>query len=572
MEKVLIRDNDYDLARERQSYTYESFDEAEYKRLTDKYIDDLLNEISFEGPSAPSQETETELELEDTPETRRMDKLRTAIGGSAVGMMTRFKESRAEKKARREEQRALKAARKAELKQQRAEKREDETTSQEMKRKALTIGAVAVTPALAYLAAKNIIPQDWIQASGDYIYGVAPNLYDSVSNLASNVAGMANDPELLDVTPGTTEVETHSIEYGASVHDFIVGGNGDPTGEGARMALGGMQGDTIAYPASIAPAGPETMRDSIDQAIPELTKILGEAEANHDEQYNFHGYSLGSVTVAEAANEYVDNGGEINGNVDIKLYGSPLVENTGAFSGGTVETITEVLDEAEIVYDTELPQGADTHSFKTDFWSNAGNAPATSQISMFTGFASDGHHVPIEGQNAVLTGETEMSNGGTSYSYEHIEGPQNPVLRTAEEHVPGFVAEEHPDLTNFVDAVAPIGEVGSPDIPQIDTYEVIDTGAAAIDEAVGVHNLPPVHAEQFVDNVGVENIAPIVEPIVQELNQPIDLSPLNTPEVAEVVRQVQEVSSHLPENFDIGAEVNNIADQAQNFGIEIPRF
>lgn len=537
---------------------YESpqYDQEEYKRLTDEYIERLIKDLSVEDLTGESYE------VEETAEIKRVEKVRSGLGDSAASMVVRFKESRAEKQARQEEKRAFKAARKAERK----EKRENMTRKEKVKQGLGYAALAAVTlPTLAY-AADKMAPVETLQAADSFFSSYIPG-YNTFAAYAKSIDTGGVESYVSNPTPGVIQ----EVEFSPSDNSFIVGGNGDPTSEGARAALGGIPGETIKYPASISPAGPETMRDSIDAAMPKMFDVFGQAEANFTEQYDIHGYSLGSVTVAEAANDYLANGGEINGNVDINLYGTPLVENTGAFSGGTVDTITDVLDGAEIVYDTQLPQNADVHSFKTDFWSNAGSAPVTSQVSMLAGFGSDGHNVPIDGQNAILSETNVMSNGGTAYSYDHIEGPQNPLLRTVEQHTP-FVAEEHPDLTNFVDAIAPIGEVGSNDIPQIQTVEVIESGAAAVDEAAAYHGLAPINAEQFVDSIGAETIAPYVDPYVQQLNQPADLSQFNTPEVTQAVQQVQEIASHIPAGFDLGAEVANVTQQAQNFGIQIPRF
>lgn len=353
----------------------------------------------------------------------------------------------------------------------------------------------------------------------------------------------------------TTSPVIQEVEIDPAVESYVIGGNGDPTSQGAKHALGDMGAHAIEYPASIAPAGDVTMQESISTALPEMFNVFGQAESNPSVDYEVSGYSLGSVVAAESANDYVEAGGEINGNVDINLYGTPLVENTGAFDSGSVEGIPDLLDAVGIVYDTELPEGADAHAFKNDFWANAGgDTPKTTQISQFAAFSVDGHAVPVEGVNAVLTGETEMSNGGVAHSYEHMHGEQHALVRAAEAHTP-FVADYSPQTTEFIETIAPIGEVGSPDIPQIDTYAAVETGAAAIDEALAQNGFGPVHAEAFVDGVGVENVAPVVQPVVDYLNQPLDLSPLNSPVVADIITGVQD------SGIDIQGHINHFIGQ-----------
>lgn len=481
------------------------------EQFIDDYSMEVVNEIYGYEPevdTTDAQDTELETIKEDHEQTR-LQKVRNKLGSVATKMGEKFRRPRTKKEL------------------------------------AKRIGSYGI--AFGVVVASAVL-MDEIQKSNPDILSQIGSYFGESNNTT------------------TLPVEVESAGYTTAERTIAVGGAGDKTSEGFKSILGNIHAEAISYPASIAPSGEETMRESIDAAIPKVSEIFREAEYNPDTDYSVHGYSLGSVAVSEGANAYTESGGEIHDNVSIDLYGSPLVENTGVFSGESATTVTEAMDTAGIVHDTELPQGADTHSFKTDFWSNAGDAPVTSQVSMFAGFASDGHNVPNEGYNAVLTGETEMSNGGVSHSYEHIEGPQNPILRTAEAHT-DFSAEANPALTEFVDAVAPIGEVGSPDIPQIETYDVIDTGAAAIDEALVNHNHAPV-AEQFVDNTGVENIAPFVEPVVEHLNQPIDLGFANTPEVIGVIEQVQEAGVHIPNGFDVQAEVNGVVEQVQELGFQ----
>lgn len=334
--------------------------------------------------------------------------------------------------------------------------------------------------------------------------------------------------------------------------NMLMGGLGDGGGGGMNWLMRGeTQGEPteiITYPGAVLPnanQGGHTFDESIEIGAQNAKSAI-DTKLDAGAKVDVHAYSGGTVASGKAIDRIIaENGGALPENLDVTYYGSPNSPISGFFNTELGEKLAPYAEKLGFTIEKKEPQpGAEYAAYDSDFWANVGDKNKLSQLDKLAGLFIDGHNKPSEEaiNNDDLTTTHEV-NGETVHSVKH-EGTQTQVLRGAERA--GAYVSEKADA--FGQAIAPHGEVGMPS-PEIDSEEVVRTGAALIDEAATFNNLPNPGLEEWTQNNDIAPITEAIEPVIDYLEQPVNVPEEILEPIADVVSSVTPEQIGQAENF-----------------------
>lgn len=334
--------------------------------------------------------------------------------------------------------------------------------------------------------------------------------------------------------------------------NMLMGGLGDGGGGGMNWLMRGeTQGEPteiITYPGAVLPnanQGGHTFDESIEIGAQNAKNAI-DAKLDAGANVDVHAYSGGTVASGKAIDRIIaENGGALPENLDVTYYGSPNSPISGFFNTNLGEKLAPYAKKIGITIEKKEPQpGAEYAAYNTDFWANAGDKNWAAQLSKGIGLFHQGHDkVPEDVLNNKERTFTHEVNGETVHSVKH-EGTQTPALRVAE-HMGAHVSEKG---DAFAQAIAPNGEVGMPS-PEIDSEEVVRTGAALIDEAATFNNLPNPGLEEWTQKNDITPITEAIEPVIDYLEEPVHVPEEILEPIAEVVSSVTPEQIGQAENF-----------------------
>lgn len=272
-------------------------------------------------------------------------------------------------------------------------------------------------------------------------------------------------------TEYTMTPSTASLNNPTSGTDIMIGGHMDGQSRGIDAMYGGALKDNpnkvlIDYPAGMAPipGGTATWNESIKAGA---GNIVDEALASGNPgDVHIFGHSEGSTAAIEAANQLGDMGYD----PELTITGSPDTGVSGFFYDPLAQAGKPLFDSLDI--DTapkDIPSGSTVYGKPGDFWANSGGRAPQTQAGQVLGTFFGGTHAysPEELTNPANTSFV----GDDGVEYVTVKDDLSGYGHAAQAN--GFAWS--PQAENFVDSIAPEGEIGKP-APAIDMNKAIQTG------------------------------------------------------------------------------------------------